>query len=69
MRVGAAASAGSTLGGASATRWISLDDGIATVDGSGAVAARAPGRARLLAIATSGDGAVRVTLIQVTVTP
>lgn len=69
MRVGASASGTSALGGASATRWVSLDEGIATVDGSGTVAARASGRARLLAIAGAGDGSVRVTLVQVTVAP
>jgi len=69
MRVGASASGSSALGGATATRWVSLDEGIATVDGSGTVTARASGRARLLAIAGAGDGSVRVTLVQVTVAP
>lgn len=69
LRVGGSASAGSALGGASASRWVSLDEGIATVDGSGTVSARAAGRARLLAITGVGDGSVRVTLVQVTVTP
>ena len=69
LRVGGSASAGSALGGASASRWISLDEGIATVDASGSVSARAAGRARLLAIAGAADGSVRVTLVQVTVTP
>lgn len=69
LRVAGSASAGSGLGGASASRWISLDEGIATVDGSGTVTARAAGRARLLAIAGAADGSVRVTLVQVTVTP
>jgi len=69
MRVGGSASASSALGGASASRWASLDEGIATVDGSGTVSARAAGRARLLAIAGAADGSVRVTLVQVTVSP
>ena len=69
MRVGASASGTSALGGASATRWVSLDEGIATVDGSGTVAARTSGRARVLAIAGAGDGSVRVTLVHVTVIP
>ena len=69
MRVGASASATSALGGASASRWASLDEGIATVDASGTVSARAAGRARLLAIAGAADGSVRVTLVQVTVSP
>ena len=69
MRVGASASAASTLGGASATRWVSLDDGIATVDGSGTLSARAAGRARVLAITGGADGSVRVTLVQVTINP
>lgn len=69
MRVGASASAGPALGGASASRWASLDEGIATVDGSGTVSARAAGRARLLAIGGAADGSVRVTLVQVTVSP
>ena len=69
LRVGGSASAGSALGGASASRWVSLDEGIATVDGSGTVSARAAGRARLLAITGAADGSVRVTLVQVTVSP
>jgi hypothetical protein len=69
MRVGASASAGVTLGGTSASRWVSLDEGIATVDGSGTVTARTAGRARVLAIAGGADGSVRVTLVQVTVSP
>ena len=69
LRVAGSASAGSALGGASASRWISLDEGIATVDGSGTVSALAAGRARLLAIAGAADGSVRVTLVQVTVSP
>lgn len=69
MHLGASASTGPALFGASASRWISLDEGIATVDGSGTVTARAAGRARLLAIAGAADGSVRVTLVQVTVTP
>ena len=69
LRVGGSASAGSALGGASASRWVSLDEGIATVDGAGAVSARASGRARLLAITGAADGSVRVTLVQVSVTP
>ena len=69
LRVGGSAAAGSALGGASVSRWVSLDEGIASVDGSGTVSARASGRARLLAIAGAADGSVRVTLVQVTVTP
>lgn len=69
LRVGGSASAGSALGGASASRWASLDEGIATVDGAGTVTARSSGRARLLAIAGAADGSVRVTLVQVTVSP
>ncbi|HEU5184802.1 MAG TPA: Ig-like domain-containing protein [Gemmatimonadaceae bacterium] len=69
MRVGATASAGSALGGATASRWVSLDEGIATVDASGTVTARTAGRARILAIAAVTDGSVRVTLVQVTVSP
>jgi hypothetical protein len=69
MRVGTSASAGTALGGASASRWASLDEGVATVDGSGTVTARTAGRARLLAIAGAADGGVRVTLVQVRVEP
>ena len=69
LRVGSSASAGSALGGATASRWVSLDEGIATVDGSGTVTGRTSGRARLLAMSGATDGSVRVTLVQVTVTP
>ncbi len=69
LRVGGSASAGSALGGASASRWVSLDEGIATVDGSGTVTGRTSGRARLLAMSGATDGSVRVTLVQVTVSP
>lgn len=69
MRVGATASAGSALGGATASRWVALDEGIAAVDASGTVTARTAGRARILAIAAAADGSVRVTLVQVTVSP
>jgi Big-like domain-containing protein len=69
LRVGATASAGSALGGMTGSRWVSLDEGIATVDGSGTVTARATGRAQILAIGRAADGSVRVTLVQVTVSP
>ena len=69
MRLGGTASASAVLGGASASRWVSMDEGVATVDGGGTVTARAAGRARILAIAAAGDGSVRVTLVQVTVSP
>ena len=65
IRVGATASAGSGLG----SRWVSLDEGTATVDASGTVTGRAAGRAQILAIGRGADGAVRVTLVQVTVSP
>jgi hypothetical protein len=69
LRVGATGSAGSALGGMTGSRWVSLDEGTATVDGSGTVTARASGRAQILAIGRAADGSVRVTLVQVTVSP
>jgi len=51
------------------SRWVSLDEGVASVDGSGTVTARAAGRARVLAIGGAADGSARVTLVQVTVSP
>ena len=69
MRVGATASGGSALGGGNASRWVSLDEAIASVDGSGTVTARTAGRAQILAIGRAADGSVRVTLVQVTVSP
>ena len=69
LRVGGSAAAGSATGGATASRWVSLDEAIATVDGSGTVTGRTSGRARLLAISGATDGSVRVTLVQITVTP
>lgn len=69
LRVGATTSLTSALGGASATRWLSLDEGIATVDAAGTATGRAAGRAQVLAIGRASDGSVRVTLVQVTVAP
>jgi hypothetical protein len=69
LRVGGVTSAASAVTGFTASRWISLDEGIATVEGSGTVTARATGRAQILAIGRAADGSVRVTLVQVTVSP
>lgn len=69
LRVGATISAKSAQSGVSAPRWLSLDEGIATVDAAGTVTARSAGRAQILAIGRAADGSVRVTLVQVTVSP
>ena len=68
LRVGATASLSGTLGW-SALRWVSLDEGVATVDASGTLTARTGGRAQILAIGRATDGSARVTLVQVTVRP
>ncbi len=57
------------LAGASASRWVSLDEAVATVDGSGTVTGLAQGRAQILAIGRGADGSARVTLAVVTVAP
>ena len=69
VRVGATTPAASAVAGFSPTRWVSLDEPIATVDAAGAVTGRSAGRASVLAIGRGTDGSVRVTLVQVTVTP
>lgn len=69
LRVGATTAATSAVTGFTPSRWLSLDEPIATVDASGRVTGRSPGRAAVLAIGRGSDGAVRVTLVQVTVTP
>jgi hypothetical protein len=69
LRVGATISAKPAQSGASAPRWLSLDEGIATVDAAGTVTARSAGRAQILAIGRAADGSVRVTLVAVTVSP
>lgn len=67
ISVGATASLAGALGGSSAIRWISLDEGSATVSDAGMVTGRAPGRAQILAVGRAADGTVRVTSVQVTV--
>lgn len=69
VRIGGTASLVSALGGSSASRWVSLDEGTATVDASGIATGRAAGRAHILALGRGSDGSVRVTLVVVTVTP
>jgi len=69
IRVGATASLATALGGTTALRWLSLDEGIATVDAAGTATGRAAGRAQILAVGRASDGAVRVTAVQVTVAP
>lgn len=65
LRVGATAQ----LPAAAGSRWSSLDAAIATTDGSGVVSAIAPGRARIVAISAQADGAMRITVIHVVVSP
>ena len=65
LRVGTTAQ----LTAASGSRWSSLDAAIATTDGSGVVSAIAAGRARIVAISAQADGAMRITVIHVVVSP
>jgi hypothetical protein len=60
---------GSTAALPSAGQWSSLDTGVATVSADGRVTARTAGTARVVALGTSSDGAVRVTVVQVIVQP
>jgi hypothetical protein len=69
LRVGATASLTTALGGMTARRWISLHEGIATVDAMGTATARAAGQAQVVAVGLAGDGSVRVAVVRVTVTP
>ena len=66
VRVGSThslATAGSGL------RWTSLDESIASVDATGTATARTAGTAQLVGIGRGTDGAVRVTVVRLTVTP
>lgn len=65
LRVGASA----TLAAPAGSRWSSVDAGIATVDAAGVVTAAAPGRARILAVVPQPDGALRVLVVHVVVSP
>jgi hypothetical protein len=65
LAVGATSSLAS-LGG---TRWVSMNEGIATVDASGSVTARAAGTAQIVALALAADGSLRVSTVRLTVTP
>jgi hypothetical protein len=52
-----------------AVQWTSLQSGIASVSGDGTVTGRAAGIAQIVALGTSGDGTVRVTVVRVVVQP
>lgn len=68
IRVGATASLTTALGGMTARRWVSLHEGIATVDAAGTATARAAGQAQVVAVGLAADGSVRVSVVRVTVT-
>ena len=68
LRIGATASLTNALGGMTARRWVSLQEGIATVDASGVATGRAAGQAQVVAIGLAADGSVRVSVVRVTVT-
>ena len=69
IKVGTTAALTAALGGSTALRWLSIDETIATVDATGTATGRAAGRAQVLAVGRGSDGAVRVTSVQVSVTP
>jgi hypothetical protein len=56
-----------SLGGG--LRWTALDESVATVDATGTAAARGAGTAQLVGVGRAADGAVRVTVVRLTVTP
>lgn len=55
--------------GAAGAQWLSLDPRIATTTPDGTVVGRAPGEAQIVAISRGADGAVRVSVVRVTVAP
>ena len=61
---GGASAALASLGG---TRWVSMNEGVASVDASGAVTGRAAGTAQIVALSIASDGSLRVTTVRVTV--
>lgn len=69
LRPGGTASASGVIAGFTAAKWVSLSDGIATVDAGGTVSARSAGRAQIVALGQGSDGSVRMAVVEVTVNP
>ena len=67
VKNGATTSLAAAIG--SAARWVSLNESVATVDTSGTVTGRLAGNTRIVALATSSDGSLRVVAIPLTVNP
>jgi hypothetical protein len=65
VRVGANA----RLAAGAGAQWLSLDPRIATVNPEGAVIGRARGETQIVAVSRGADGAVRVSVVRVTVVP
>lgn len=65
LRVGATTQLTAPAG----SRWSTLDAAVATTDGTGVVSAIASGRARIVAISAQPDGATRITVVHVVVSP
>ena len=69
LRVRATASAATSVLRAPGSRWVSLDETIATVDATGTVTGRAAGQAQIVAIGRNSDGSLRVSVVNITVIP
>jgi fibronectin type 3 domain-containing protein len=67
VKNGATTSLAASIG--SPARWVSLNESVATVDASGTVTGRLTGSTRIVALASSSDGSLRVVAIPLTVTP
>lgn len=67
VKNGATTSLAASIG--SPARWVSLNESVATVDASGTVTGRLAGNTRIVALATSSDGSLRVVAIPLTVSP
>lgn len=63
LAVGASSSLAS-LGG---TRWVSMNEGVASVDASGLVTGRAAGTTQIVSLTIASDGSLRVATVRVTV--
>lgn len=67
VKNGATTSLAASIG--SPARWVSLNESVATVDASGTVTGRVAGSTRIVALAASSDGSLRVVAIPLTVSP
>ena len=59
--------AASSVAAGPGSRWMSMNESVATVDASGTITGRTAGTTQVIAVTTASDGALRVVAIPVTV--